>query len=197
MNVSIGGIPVFMIGGKTPNPYLVIDSFTDANATALASHTPNKGGTWVDVTAGITIESNKASDNQADRLSVIDCADADVVIEADLVLAGSNFFGIVFRYQDSTHYWIAGCDILNNATRIWINNAGWTQKATNAHTYTNGDAVSIKVILNGTSIKVDIDGTNELSITDATLQTETKHGLYEDGVSWAADGTWDNFAIRA
>lgn len=178
--------------------YVVYDTFTDTNGVAIASHTPDKapvGASWSSYVAGTTIESNKASDNSADRQAVIDSGISDCTITADMVLQGGNFFGVMFRSTDSNHFFIAGCDVAFDYTTVWLNNAGWSQLAQVAHAYSNGDAVSIQVVLNGANIQVTCNGVLDVNINNATLQTATKHGLYSDGSAWGADGTWDDFAV--
>ena len=179
---------------------LVSDTFTGADTTTLPNHDPDVdvvGGGWTDADAGITIESNKASDNDVTALSVIDSGEADVVITATMVIqgGGSGFNGLVFRYQDSTHYFIAGCDLLNDVTAVWINNAGFSQIANPAHNYTAGETVNLRVTLSGSSIKVDIDGVNEVDITNTNFATATSHGLYNDAAGGGTDATWDNFLV--
>ena len=148
---------------------------------------------------GMTIESNKASDNQGDRLFVANATAADATIEADLVLAGGNFFGFMFRYVDSDHFLIAGADILQDKVAVWKNDGGsWSEigGAGNGSTvYTNGDAVALKVVLLANSIKVYSGGTLKIDISNSFNNTATKHGLYVDGDAWAADGTYDQFRI--
>src|SRR3990172_5689499 len=130
-------------------------------------------------------------------LSVIDSGEADVVITAIMVIqgGGSGFNGLVFRYQDSTHYFIAGCDLLNDVTAVWINNAGFSQIANPAHNYTAGETVNLRVTLSGSSIKVDIDGVNEVDITNTNFATATSHGLYNDAAGGGTEATWDNFLV--
>jgi hypothetical protein len=199
--VPVGALPITRLVGGQDNPYatyLVYDTFTDANATALASHTPNKdnvGSGWTDVTAGITIESNKASDNQGDRKSVIDAGEADVTIEATVTL-NAKYGGFLFRYQDSTHYHVAGCNTVSNETAIWENNGGvWTKIGSNADTYSQGDVLALKLILSGQSIKFYVNDVLKVNITEASFETETEHGLYMDIDSAGADTLWDDFSI--
>ena len=202
-SINIGAIPEYVlgIGGPTDNA-LVRDTFTGADTTTLPNHTPDRnttGNAWVDVTAGITIESNKASDNDGTVITRIDTGKGDVIIEVVMVIqgGGNGFNGLLFRFQDATHYLIAGADALADVTAVWINNAGFTQLANPAHNYTAGETVNFKLVLKGSSIKLDVNGVNEVDITNTNFATATSHGLYNDNATGGADATWDNFVIYA
>lgn len=186
------------IGSNRP---LVLDLFVDTEGTALASHTPDidtVGTGWTEVVSGITIESNRASDNQADRQAVIDAGVADCRIRVDLVANSVNFTGIIFRYQNSTNFLIAGADTIFSRVAIWKNVAGvFTNLAGNTTpAIPQGTAGTLDVRLLGSNIKLLWDGVEYLDITETTGQSETEHGLYEDGDTWSADATWDNFRIQ-
>lgn len=179
--------------------FLVLDNFADIDGTTLPNHTPDVdevGSGWTDVIAGITIESNRASDNQGDRRAVIDSGAADVVMVCNMVIS-DNGQGFIFRFQDSTHFFIAITNALSNASQVWINNAGFSNIASFAHVWNSGDAVEIRLTLSGDSIKVEYDDVEEIDIINSNFQTETEHGLYQDVSSPSVDGTWDAFSIRA
>jgi len=184
--------------------YLVYDTFTDDDDTTLPNHTPDKdsiGDGWTDVVAGITIESNKASDNDGSYRSVIDAGDADVTVEATMVIqgGGNGFNGVLIRYKNSTNFLIAGCDVVNDKVTVWRCLASvWAEQAGNAYEsfdFTAGETRTVRAVLSGTSIEVFIDGNSEATATVSDFQTETVHGLYNDAAGGGVDATWDNFSI--
>lgn len=185
--------------------FLVADDFIDLDSTTLPNHAPDKdtvGSGWTDADVGITIESNKASDNDVRGAAVIDAGDADVEIEATIVIqsGGNGFNGFVFRYQDSTHFFIGGLDNLLNKIVIWENDAGFSEKLGNANgsfPLSDGETHTLKITMNGTAIEIFINGGSEGSIVNSKFQTETEHGLYADAVGGGTDITWDNFRIGA
>lgn len=196
--ISIGGLPDHAVYGGSVDGRLLVDTFVGTEGTTPPNHLPdlNKSGNpWVDQTAGATIESNKLSDNQADRISYLNVGTADVRITCTLTINGNDFFGLLFRRAASDQFYIAGADIDNDATVVWINNAGWTQIASVAHTYVQGQVVNIEVILKGSSIKVIMDGVADVDITNSAVNG-TAHGIYVDGGTWSADGLWDNFIVH-
>jgi len=185
-------------------PSYVEDTFTDTDTTALAAHAPDVdsvGTGWADITAGITIESNKASDNDGARLSVIDAGAADITAQATMVIqgGGNGFNGLSVRYQDTTHFIIGGCDVVNDVVTIWTNNGGvWTEIGGNVNgsfNFTAGETRIVKVVTSGTTIQVYIGGTLEATGTTALFQSATKHGLYNDCAAGGTDATWDDFSI--
>lgn len=187
--------------------FLVQDLFTDSDDTTLPNHTPDidtVGTGWQESDAGITIESNKASDNQVTAGEVIDAGTGDVIIEVDMVIqgGGNGFNGVHLRWKDATHFLIAGMDVTFNKVTIWENDGGvWNERSGNGNgsgpALAAGQSRSLKVTASGTSISVEVDDTEEATATLAFQQAETHHGLYNDTVGGGTDATWENFRIEA
>ena len=205
---GIGATPGSLAGGGTAASNLLMsDSFTDTDAVTLPNHTPtyrhdSVTASWVDNDVGITIESNKASDNDVTGASTIDVGNANVTLAVTMIIqgGGNGFNGLAFRLQDATHFWIDGCDVVNDKVTIWENNGGvWAERGGNANgsfNFTAGETRTISITVNGTSISVSIDDVVSATATSAVFQTETKHGLYNDAVAGGTDATWDELSIR-
>jgi len=197
---GLGGLGAIIFDGV-----YFYDTFTDSDSTTLPNHTPNTdiaASGWTDVVAGITIESNKASDNDGSYISTCNPGLSDVILEADMVIqgGGSGFNGFVFRFQDSTHFIVAGMDVSLNKVTIWENNGGvWAERSGNGNgsgpSLAAGQSRTLKITVSGTSISVEVDGVEEATATLSIFQTETEHGLYNDAATGGTDATWDNFKI--
>ncbi len=83
---------------------LVLDTFTDADNTALTAHTPDKGGPWTAGVGTFKISSNKATPNSDadDDQVAIDCGQTSAVLTCDVVptailLTYNRAPGLMFR----------------------------------------------------------------------------------------------------
>lgn len=75
----------------------VEDRFTGANGTALAAHTPNIGGPWVDFTPGLQLAGNKLTGTNATALSEIRLPGKTVTVHFDFEpngMAAPTFFSV-------------------------------------------------------------------------------------------------------
>jgi hypothetical protein len=161
---------------------LVYDSFTGTDGTALASHSPEKGGAWTVANGAPEIATNKLkSTSTAGVRAVHDVGYADVVIESDL-LKYANYVGLLFRYQDENNYWY-----------VWVNSDGTnavfitemasgtpTNKASTVNIgIVDGDNLHFKITLSGSSISLVISGdrTGSVSYSSSSGASATKHGV--------------------
>jgi len=176
--------------------YSVLDSFTDTDATAIASHSPSIGGAWTSVTGAATIESNKLSDNGADIQATVSSGLADCTIEVNLTANNDDFQGILFRKVDASNYYIVGLDNDNNV-RVWRQIAGvWSNTNSSALTINSGTVYALKAVLSGNTLTFSVDGTvifDAISVPSFTWATI--HGVYTDGITWDGDVLFDDFKI--
>jgi len=174
--------------------YSVLDSFTDTDATAIASHSPSIGGAWTSVTGAATIESNKLSDNGADIQATVSSGLADCTIEVNLTANNDDFQGILFRKVDASNYYIVGLDNDNNV-RVWRQIAGvWSNTNSSALTINSGTVYALKAVLSGNTLTFSVDGTvifDAISVPSFTWATI--HGVYTDGITWDGDVLFDDF----
>lgn len=166
---------------------LLVDNFTGADNTLLSAHTPdtNPGGNvWAGPgfgTAQVKITTNRAVPATGGSVNddEIDVLNADVTITCDYIASGASnpFSGIVFRYQDSTHYWWAGAQ---NA--VWGIFEVATARATAAVTLA-AQTYALKVVLSGNTITLFVDGVQKCTFSSANQATATKHGLRIQGAA--------------
>lgn len=87
---------------------VIRDTFTDSDATAVASHTPDhdqEGGGWAGT--GITVESNALEmTTGTEEVASIDAGLADPYAQAQITLAGvaDDGAGLVLNYVDASNY---------------------------------------------------------------------------------------------
>jgi len=163
-----------------------IDSTTSLGVATTGQAWVSQKGTW-------GISGNKAyasNPNGTDAIAVIDSGESDVTISVDGTWNTST--GIAFR--------VNGTDLL----AAYINSTGLklykftisTNELLGEYLFTPvvGTTYAIKVIANGSSIKVSLDGTERISVTNTFNQTATKHGfrVFNDTGS-----RFDNFKIEA
>jgi predicted outer membrane repeat protein len=196
------GIPFRMLGGSSAAAAgpttLILDNFNDANSTALTSHTIAPTNTpatsWSALELTYEIQSNRAQNSGGAIASTYcDSAAADGTITSIVRRSGAVDCALAFRITDANNYWLADLQAAG-AFKLFNKAAGsYNEIATTAVTFTDATDYTIKVILNGTSIKVYVDDANELSTTSAVRQTETKHGLWKAGAGGA--GIFDDFTV--
>lgn len=164
----------FVVGPEEAAAFLVSDTFTDSDSTALESHTPEEGGAWTKaVGAGISITSNELQHTGSFGVYVNEVGSlADGQIEADAdMTAATGIWRLVFRFQDSSNYYLA----------TWIS-AGTgqvlIQKVEGGGFSTlGGGAIAVpstftgKVTFEGDALKVYTDDVLKASVTDSTFST--------------------------
>jgi predicted outer membrane repeat protein len=196
------GIPFRMLGGSSAAAAgpttLILDNFTDANSTALTSHTIAPTNTpatsWSALELTYEIQSNRAQNSGGAIASTYcDSAAADGTITSIVRRSGAVDCALAFRITDANNYWLADLQAAG-AFKLFNKAAGsYNEIATTAVTFTDATDYTIKVILNGTSIKAYVNDANELTTTSAVRQTETKHGLWKAGAGGA--GIFDDFTV--
>lgn len=183
----------------------ISDTFTDADNTALASHTPNVGGSWSNSKGTHKILSNKATPNSGvdDDMAVIDAGVSDGILTVDVVPRNLTINeydpDIIVRYTDTTHLWVihvssAGSGVI----QLYENTgSGYVQRATATPGWVSGSTNTIKINLSGASITVYGNGTLLLTYNSATSnQTATKIGIRTGQAGSTTLCTWDNFLFQ-
>jgi len=190
---GLGSIPGVM-GGVAPP--LVLDNFTDTNATALDLHTPDRGGPWTIVSGTPTIQSNKASSGPT-KSTIAAAANVTITCNTTVYGGGPSGNGLIFRYQDTDNYLWAGVDLLWQRPVMYKVIAGvGTEiglKGTFSESWANNAAVAMQIVTLGTSLKLYLDTVLKIDITESSLSTATICGLYADQVGGTT--TWDVFKI--
>ncbi len=194
-------------------PVYLQDAFTDADGTALTSHTMNVGGGWTAVNGTLKILSNKATPNSDadDDMAVSNAGIANVTLTCDITpqrqfAIWEDDPDIVLRYSDSTHLWVVHFVAApSGGTTVTLNfNNGsaantYTQVANAAPNMNAGTTYSIRCECQGAVISVYVSEVLAIQYTSATFnQTATKFGLRLGHAGTVTTKcTWDNFLVQA
>lgn len=178
-------------GGATGLP--ASDDFNRANDAATLN-TSSSGHIWAAHVGTWGIDSNQGylPSPVTDSVVTVEVSAADVTAQVTLAIVG-NRPGLSFRFVDTNNYWawfrVGGLGYIC-AKRV----AGtWTTEHTEAMATANGDI--IKVITNGTSIELYVNGSLKTTLTGQTdHQAATKHGLYHEAGGTEA-GRWEDLSI--
>lgn len=180
---------------------LASDTFTGSNGTGLDAHTMDTGAGWTEVSGTWTIESNATQNGTTSAggyIAVTDVGSADFVatVRAKITNASGNAIGgLIFRYQDTTHYWIAQYSAGTDDVKLGYYNGGaFVEVDSKSWDDQYQGYIQIDIIADGNDVTAHFDGGYELSGTDATLNDKTKVGLFEyrDAGGYSAN-TFDNF----
>ena len=176
--------------------YLVYDSFTDANGTALAAHTPEKdvvGGGWGNIKGtGFAIQSDALDCNgSTDQLCSIDCGQADGIrVRLENITLG-HFTGVMIRDAGTAPTlacYLGLFDVDANDVSIWLCNGSYVKKAADAEVCAPGDSYnSIEIRVSGNKLTLYVDDVERCDYTDATFNAQTFVGVF----GYTEDGTWD------
>jgi hypothetical protein len=191
--------PMASGGGSTGVVTLISDTFTDTNATALASHviapTNTPAASWTVDVGAITISSNKAIATENSRSSA-DAGIADGSVSASMQMTSNgtdSSMGVAGRVTDASNLWVARL-YNGNFDLVEVNAGVFTARDTDAFAHAANTDYLIKIVFNGTSITATVDGGTTLTYTSSFSQAATKHGLYLYGDS-GATARADNFTV--
>jgi hypothetical protein len=164
---------------------IVSDTFTGTDATAIASHAPDTGGTWVEKQAGLKLLSNKLEavdfgDCRAYNTATPGSADYEVSVNVTLNQTGwGNKAGVRGREVVDGVLPIQNCyeAYFNESTHTWYLDRWNGGTPTNLGTYADatfnavGITRALKLGLVGSVITVYVDGVSRIAVTDATPLT--------------------------
>lgn len=165
------------------SPYLLRDTFTDANGTLLTAHAMDVGPGWT-LHEGTcpTIQSNRASLAGDVGCVCSDAGRADVVARstASVGTADANHvIAVVVRCMDGNNFWQAA--LFGNGFFAIYDRTGGTftmHASTSLGALTVGVGYTIEVTASGASITATVNGGNQISYGSATFnQTVTHHGI--------------------
>lgn len=178
---------------------IAYDLFDGINGTNLNSHTPIKGGAWTQPFSG-TDQLKLNGSGAAYPLypsttwprHILDSAASangtfDLVYYQNATLNDVGFYGVIFNYQDTSNYWVAGgyFNFMNIRKVIAgvitdVVAGAWTSGGSG-----NNAQHTIRVIVNGDNIKLYRDGTLQSNYTAVGRQLKTASGI---GVHSAFNG---------
>jgi hypothetical protein len=171
-------------------PYYLYDTFTETSDTELSLHTPNIGTSWSQWLGGAI----KATVNAAgawisgDNIGtpsgyVLTDELPDPDYEVRYTQRWSSFViwggGVTFRssLDGATRYFV-----LQNGgnLEVWKTSSGDTQIGSydlSGNGYNTADFYNMKIVVNGTSIKVYINDVLRIDITDSTITAAGRVGF--------------------
>jgi hypothetical protein len=194
------------IGGVT---YLLEDTFTDTNGTALTSHTMDTGPGWTSLEGSaspVQIQSNKAQSQVTGAAAyqyVAESGDADVLIECTFTLgaagtAGGHYAQIIFRSVDVNNFWTLRLfNVASNNLQLVRVQGGVDnveQQATFSIAADTPYLFSVTCI--GDDIDCSVDATTLPTETNSFNNTATKHGL-RFYTALSGPNTAENFRVSA
>lgn len=177
-------------GGGGPTTYAA-DTFTRTAASPGVTETG--GQTWTTAVKG-TGTPTWATDGAVlvgtspsvgtEGLCYVDDGQANGTLQVTLTDLELSNTGLAFRIVDIDNCWLVWAD--TNRYRL-LRRAGGTWTTVVSGTTVPADGHVVKVVLNGNAIGVYLNGsgTAELSTSDATYATATKHGLWTSGANTA------------
>lgn len=183
----------------------VNDTFTDTAGTALASHTPEQGGAWTKWfgSAAVISDANRLRGGGGALHYIGTPAGADYSVQADFVTktdVGLAEIGLVARFVTTGSgngynvQWSTGG---TDAFYLFKLIAGvYTQIGTYAFPYPGNDATTtVKLECIGDAIKVYINGTERISVTNSEVTAAGQPGIRTQQTSTDSTATHlDNFS---
>lgn len=172
-------------------PYLLRDTFTGTNGTALASHTMDAGAGWTVHGGTWTIQSNhlQYGGGGSFQNASADAGAADCTVSAELVADG--YVGVLLRYTDEANYWWLSRRIFGDNTALFEVVAGVsTSRAAGA---TPSGLYTITCVLAGASITADLGGLHLSYGSAATGLSATRFGFR----CFTGAQLFDNFTVTA
>lgn len=182
--------------------HLVRDSFTDTNGVSLAAHPPDykamSAAAWT-ISGTWTVQSNAAQRGgtfAATDAAWIECGQANVTISADVVHQVMS--ELLARVTDQENNW-RGVLLSGglNQVRITERNAAVnTVRAGAAYTPADGASYRLRLVANGQTITLFVNGAQVLQYTSATFnQAVTKHGFGINTNAVTATTAFDNVKV--
>lgn len=186
---------------------VVSDTFTDADSTSIASHTPTTSysGVWSQTAAtSFYIQSNQLVANRFTDgdLATIEAGLSDLSISCSLIpfsTSGNRSYpGLVFRYVDSSNFWYIYPDSDNDVLNLYRVVSG-THMLTMGYPIALSSAVviTVEVRVQGPNITIFLDGRELVTYVSTVHQTGTKVGVrVGKSGSPATAPKWDSFTVR-
>ncbi len=175
----------------------VTDTFTDTDTTALSAHTPDVGGTWTPYSHEAVIMSNAATplvfSNCAAFNSTTPATD-DYQVSADLSLtlpSSGNGGGVRIRDTGEFAAYVASFEI---SAGQWQLTYGFATLGTYVDSgFVDGTTRHVILSAVGTTINVNINGVDRITVTDSSGSTGL--GGFEIAGGSTTGCNLDNFSV--
>jgi hypothetical protein len=182
-----------------PGPYLLRDTFTDADGTALDAHIMEVGPGWTEYGGEWEIESNRAQNASGTGWisAAADALEADTTEKAVVNMGAGAEAGLCGRLSDEDNAWFVVLREATDELAIIEDNAGTaTTRATGEVSVSSGVEYLLKVVFTGHTIIAYVDDVEIARYESATHNAQaTRFGL----VTFDAPGdtTFDDFRALA
>lgn len=176
---DLAPLPVYVVNGEPPpvETRFVVDTFTDAAGTTLASHSPDIGGAWskhagsgsanasIDST-GARLQSDSTASSAPSYQNATPPPSADYTVRAGIVrvaaAAATQAAGVMARAVDGANtYYLAEYDNNNGAGRWRLRRVvagAVTTLGSASATLTQDQVYSLELIVSGSSLTLKVDG---------------------------------------
>jgi hypothetical protein len=209
---TTGLVSYWRLGEAGPISNFSTDSFTGTTGTTLASHTGETGATWAAYSASGTTalltDANRLRRNgnaTAAYYSSGTPPSADYSVQADIVvksLLTSDTAGVIGRATAATGtstYYFAQYSVASAGWQLEKSVSGTVTQlgSTYAQTLTAGSTYTLTLELLGSSIRLLVNGTDVIRVTDTSITTAGRAGIRVGGTTTTGNTLGlhlDNFA---
>lgn len=172
-----------MMRGGGVSPYLLRDTFTDADGTNLNGRAVEEGSatpaTWTVNNGAYNIQSNRANQTGTvdPTMATADAGQANAATSVVGNLAGQhNGIGSLLRFSDNSNHWLA--DLNPVGFQLFeVNGGGYTSRASSAGSFPASADHTIAATCNGTSFTASVNGGNGINYTSSFGQANTRFGI--------------------
>lgn len=182
----------------TPAAVLPADTFNRSNSATTMGTTTTGSATWVpaaSTTWGISSNQAYMVSGAGAPSTTVESGVANCTVAVKLAPGLGDFVGLVLRSNGAGNEYLLQYDSANHQMallkRVGGSGAGTVMTAVTITTLVSSDVVS--VVMLGSSFTVKVNGTTIGSGTDATYNTQTRHGLW----CTATTTRFDDFAVTA
>ncbi len=151
------------------------DNFDRADSTT-AMGTPSGGGSdWINEVGPWGISSNKgySVNNAVEQVALLESSLSNVEVQVTISGTGDSP-GLVGRCLGGLEMFILQCTI-GGTLGLYILNGGYTNLGNGSTTIVTGDIVKLRMY--GSALTAFLNGVQEISATNSTFITQTRHGL--------------------
>ena len=155
------------------------DQLSGAGAS-ISGVAADVGGNWSLPTGTMTVETAGAIGGAGISVAVLSNAATQGLIRARIVTGTTHkMTGVVFRYQDASNYWWAGCDATIGTLKKVVGGSETTISSTGAVKLANNTTHELQVIDDGTEIHAYFDGVQfpGTGNSDTALASATGAGI--------------------
>lgn len=162
------------------NADLATDSFTRSDSDSM-------GSDWTEVSGDFDISSNTAISTTASTRSLcvwngtFNANNANYIVQAICKTTSASSSGVLGRYVDSSNYYFAYINTFSQTVKLVKRVSGTdTEIGTYSGGYSTGTNYTLRLEMISTTLKVYVNGTERISVTDSSLTATGKPGLFSD-----------------